>query len=449
MRRRAFPRPIGRTVLCLLFACGPAVLSWGGEPWWPQFRGPLGEGHADVDRLPLTWSETEHVAWKTPLPGRGWSSPVVGDGMVWMTTAVEIEAPPEVVKEQQAKRTDRQPIVVCRRVDFFALGVDLAGGKLRHKILLFSSEFPQAIHALNSYASPTPVLDHDRLYCHFGTFGTACVDTATGKIVWTNRSIKVQHENGPGSTPVLWKDKLIVHFDGSDRQSIVAFDARSGDVAWRTPRSGEMRDNPQFKKAYGTPLIVPVAGRPMLLSPAADWLYAYDPDTGKELWKMSYGRLGFSNVPRPVTGHGLIYISTSFGQTSLLAVRPAARRGTIEWEWTRQVPRMSSPVVVGDEIYFVSDRGIATCLDARSGKQRWVKRLGGNYSASPLAAGGRIYFFSRGNDSKKCTTTVIAASPHFRRLAKNVLDGSFYASPAAIEGALILRTDQALYRIEE
>ena len=447
--RCGFLKALSRTFLVAGVLLSAAATVRGEDPSWPQFRGAGGQGSVEVDRLPLHWSESENVTWKTLLPGRGWSSPVIGDGMIWVTTAIEIEAPPDVIKKREAERTDRQPIVVCERVDFLAIGIDLESGKIRHKVPLFSAEFPQVIHALNSYASPTPVLSGNRLYCHFGAFGTCCVDAREGRILWVNRDIEVKHENGPGSTPVLWHDKLIVHFDGIDKQFVVAFDANTGAVAWETVRSGTLRSNPQYRKAYATPLILAIRGKDTLISPGADWVYAYDPETGEERWKTSYGRLGFSNVARPVAGHGLVFVSTSFGATSLLAIRPLATEGKIEWEYTRQVPRVSSPVLLGDELFFVSDRGIATCLDAPSGKTRWVKRLGGNYSASPLAALGRIYFFSRKNDDGKCVTTVIESSRKFRRIAKNELDGSIFASPAAIEGALILRTDRALYRIEE
>ena len=207
---------------------------------------------------------------------------MIGEGIVWMTTAIETAAPAAVAEKFQAARRDRQPITVCARVEFYALGVDLDSGKLRHRIFLFARDDPQPIHALNSFASPTPVWKDGRLYCHFGTYGTCCLDTRTGKRRWLNQSIQIQHENGPGSSPVLWKNKLIVHFDGSDQQWIVAFDADSGRIAWKTARSGKLRDVPDFRKAYGTPLIMPVAGKMLVISPAADWVYAYDPDTGKE-----------------------------------------------------------------------------------------------------------------------------------------------------------------------
>ncbi len=410
---------------------------------WRQFRGPAGQGHAENSALPLRWNEQQNVTWRTPIPGRAWSSPVIEHGVIWLTTALDTPASEEEIKRQQDRRTDRQPILVAARVDFRAIGVDAQTGKILHDHFLFSQKFPQAIHALNSYASPTPIIENGKLYCHFGSYGTCCLDVASGKLDWASRDVQVKHENGPGSTPVLWHDLLITHFDGIDVQEVVAFDKHSGKIVWRTRRSGELRENPQFRKAYATPLIVPVAGRELLISPAADWVYAYEPATGKEIWKVAYGDLGFSNVPRPVAGHGLLYVCTSFGRSKVLAIDLAATPPKIAWECKRQAPRMPSPILVGEELYFISDSGIATCLAAKTGKPHWVKRLGGNYSASPLFSNGRIYFLSR-----EGIVTVIQAGPKYKKLAENRLDGKLMASPAVLGDTLFLRTDRALYRIE-
>ena len=436
-----------RPLLAALVSIG--AIGWSdagcqGQDWsWPQFRGPDGQGHAGVRDLPLHWSESKNVAWKTPLEGRAWSSPVIENGIIWVTTAIVITATKEESEKQQAKRSDRNPIRVASKVDFHAIGVDVNSGKILHNFFLFSKDRPQAIHSLNSYASPTPIIQDKKLYCHFGANGTCCLDTTNGKLVWLNREIQVAHENGPGSTPVLWKNLLIAHMDGIDRQMIAAFNKDTGKVVWQTARSGAMRDNPQYKKAYATPLIVTVDSKPVIISPAADWVYAYEPATGKELWKVTYKDLGFSNVARPVTGHGMVFVCTCFGRGKIMALRLSLNEPEVVWEYNRQTPKMPSPVVLGDELFFVSDSGIVTCLEARTAKPRWVERLGGNYSASPLAAGNRVYFFSR-----EGVATVVAGGGKFEQLAKNTLDGQFMASPAVIPGALILRTDKALYRIE-
>ena len=414
---------------------------------WPEWRGPGAQGHAmEAHDLPVTWSEADTIAWKTPLPGRGWSSPVIAGSQIWMTTAIETE----ISEEEKQKRVEGlaggQSLNVSGPVSLHAVCVDRESGKLLHDVELMVVDEPQPIHSLNSYASPSPILVDGRLYCHFGDFGTAAVDTREAKVVWKNRDQRLNHENGPGSTPLLWNDKLIFHCDGSDRQSIVALDTATGAVAWKTDRSGELRSDPQLKKAYGTPLLLTLDGQEVLISPAADWVYGYDPATGRELWKMSYGVLGFSIVPRPVTAHGLLYMSTSFMQPELLALKLGAAQTAPEivWREKKGAPTMSSPLVVGDELYMVSDKGVATCLDAKTGEAVWAERLGGNFSSSPLFADGRIYVGNRDGD-----TFVIKPGRTFTLEATNHLEGQIMATPAAIDRAIYLRTDKAIYRIEK
>jgi sugar lactone lactonase YvrE/enterochelin esterase-like enzyme len=440
------PRRISITAVTVLAGClglpAPAAAQE-----WPQWRGPGAQGHATTARdLPVTWSESENVAWKTPLPGRGWSSPVISASQIWMTTAIETEISEEEKKKRLEGVAAGQPLNVSGPVSLHAICVDRGTGRLLHDLELIVVKDPQPIHTLNSYASPTPVLEGGRLYCHFGDFGTACVDTAAAKVVWARRDQRLNHENGPGSTPVLWKDRLIFHCDGSDRQSIVALDAATGAVAWQTDRSGELRADPQLKKAYGTPLVLSLGGRDVVVSPAADWLYGYDPATGKELWKMGYGGLGFSIVPRPVVAHGLLFLSTSFMQAETLAVRlgDGATAPEIVWRERKGAPSMPSPLVVDDDLYLVTDKGVATCLDARTGAVVWSERLGGNFSSSPLHADGRIYVGNR--DGK---TFVIKPGRTFTLEATNQLDGQIMATPAAIDTAIYLRTDKAVYRIEK
>jgi outer membrane protein assembly factor BamB len=369
----------------------------------------------------------------------------MADSRVWMTTAIEREATPE----ERARATDGKKMAgqlsVTGGLTIRAVCVDAATGNIIHDIELLTVANPQPIHKLNSFASPSPVLGPGRLYVHCGDFGAACVDTATGNVLWRNRELRLNHENGPGSTPVLWKDKLIVHLDGSDVQSIAAYDTATGKVVWQTPRSGTLRDDPDLKKAYGTPVILELGGHDVVISPAADWLYAYDPATGRELWKMSYGVLGYSIVPRPVRSGDLLYMSTSFNQPELLAVRLSGPTNApeIAWKEKKGAPTMSSPLVVGDLVYMVSDKGVGTCLDAKTGELVWSQRLGGNFSSSPLFADGRIYVGNRDGD-----TFVIEPGKEFRLLAQNHLDGGIFATPAAVGRAIFLRTEHALYRLE-
>ncbi len=434
-------------LFCPLAAAAIALPLAAAEPEWPQWRGPAGQGHAPAAHdLPVTWSQTENVAWKTPLAGRGWSSPVIGDGRIWLTTAIEREATPQEKARALAGNRMAGQLEVSGSVTIRAVCLEQAGGKVLHEVELFTIPDPQPIHKLNSFASPSPVLADGRVFCHCGDFGAACLDAATGEVQWRNRELRLNHENGPGSTPVVWGDKLIVHLDGSDTQSIAAYDTATGAVAWQTPRSGELRDDPQLRKAYGTPLVLSLDDRDVLVSPAADWLYAYDPATGEELWRLGYGVLGFSIVPRPVMAGGLLFMSTSFMQPELLAVKigGADRRPEIVWREKKGTPTMSSPLVVAGLIYMVSDKGVATCLDAASGERVWSERLGGNFSSSPLFADGRIYVGNRDGD-----TFVIRPGRGFDLLATNSLDGAIFATPAAVGRAIYLRTETALYRLEQ
>lgn len=416
---------------------------------WPQWRGPAGLGHApDGSNPPIRWSEDENVVWKTPLPGRGWSSPVIADGIAWMTAAHETPAKPEDAKLRLKKNTGGQPLTLLEDVRLHAIGVDLKTGHIKHDIQLFSVKEPQWVHRFNSYASPTPLIDSGKLYCHFGGLGTACVDTGTAKVIWKNTDpdLNVMHENGPGGSAVLSGKSLIFHLDGSDRQLIAAVDAATGKVKWKTPRSGKLHDNPQLKKAYGTPLIAKIKGEEQVISQGANWLYGYDPADGKELWRLSYGTLGFSNVARGVIAGDRLFLSTGFMRSEMLAIDlpPKTMKPTIAWRYNKAVPKSPSPIVVGNKLYFVADSGgTVTCLDTQGGESVWRERISsGTYWAAPTYANGHIYFHS-----EEGVTTVIKADSEFEVVAENKLDGRHFASAAVTGDDLILRTDKALYRI--
>ena len=407
---------------------------------WPQWRGPDGSGHISGTGYPTSWSETENVAWKTELPGQGHSSPVIDGDAVWLTTATTAPISEEKKKEKLAANTGSQPLTLVGELSMRALCVDRKSGELLHNIELLVHEDPQWTHQINTFASPSPVLDDGKLYCCFGSHGSACLDTKTKKVLWTNQDLVVLHENGPGSTPVVWGDYFIVHCDGSDVQYIAALNKQTGKLAWKTKRSGEMNDNPQLQKAYGTPLVVTIDGQDQLISPAADWLYAYDPATGEELWKLNYGLLGFSIVPRPVFGHDTIYFSTSFMKAQIQAVKVEDGKPRILWTHDKGAPKIPSPILVGDELYFVNDKGIATCLDAATGKWHWETRLPSQVDRSPTYADGHLYFHNREGE-----TFVVAPGPEFNLLHTNRLDGGHWASMAGADGAFYVRTDKAFY----
>ena len=424
---------------------GPAV---GRAPdSWPQFRGPSGQGQGGDGELPLTWSESENVLWQTPVPGKGWSSPVIADGRIWVTVAEETEAD-EDARQALVDAAEKYPIgdemVAYASIRLSAVEFDLATGSQLRKIELFDIDSPPPIHGLNSYASPTPVLVDGRCYCHFGTFGTACVDVATGDVVWRRR-FEINHIVGPGSSPILHEGRLIIPCDGGDQQFVVALDAATGDTAWKKDRPLIRNSDPDNRKAFATPLAIEVEGRDQVVIPGAQWFIAYDPADGEEIWRVDHGA-GFSNVPAPAYDGRHVYLNTGFGRPQLWAVRPDGQGDVTEthvaWRELQQVPAMSSPVVADGRLYMVSDGGVVSCLNAEDGKTLWRERAPGKYSASPLLAGGRLYFCSH-----EGRTTVLAAGPEFQLLAENDLDGMLMASPAVVDGDLILRTDSRLLRI--
>lgn len=428
------------TVLVIATSAGAAE--------WKQFRGPDGQGHSDVKNLPLTWSETENVQWKTAIPGRGWSSPVLDGNTIWMTTAVEEVLSGEALEKARQDRLGGNPMAkqmsLVGSVSLRAISVDARTGKLLTDVELMAVKNPPAIHTLNSYASPTPILDGNLLFCHFGELGTACLDTYTGNVVWKT-VLPAAHSVGAGSSPVVSGELFIVPCDGTDQQYVVGLDKRTGDQVWKTKRPGMSGTNSDFHKAYSTPLLVNAAGKDQVVAPGAQWVVAYEPQTGREIWRVRHGN-GFSNVPRPVVANDLVCICTGFMQPQLLAIRMDGQGDVTEshiaWKIPKSIPTMPSPVVVGDEIYYVTDQGVATCANARNGEVIWTHRLGGNYSASPLAAAGRIYFSNREGE-----TTVIRPGREYEELAVNKLDGQHMASPAVLEESLLLRTGTHLYRI--
>ena len=427
-----------------LTACGSLLA----KDEWPQFRGPDGTGVSKASGLPTTWSETSNVRWKSPVSGKGHSSPVISDNQIWLTSSVEIPLSAEEKQRKLAANPDAKNLKLAGSLSLRAICLDRESGKVLHDVELLKVSEPEPIHALNSYASPTPLLENDRLYCHFGTYGTVALDAKTAAIAWTNTEHKIEHQNGPGSSPASSGDLLVINFDGMDKQYVAALAKQTGKTVWSTTRTGTMDNRPDLKKAYCTPVVWQDATGTQVISPGANWVYGYDAKTGRELWKASYGMLGFSTVPRPIIGHGMVFVATSFMKSRLVAVKLGGSGDVTEshiaWKSDKQVPQKPSLLLVGDELYFISDGGVTTCLDAKTGTELWQQRMPGQYSASPLFVDGRIYFFSQEGKA-----TVIAPGKEYKELAVNQLEGSFMASPAIAGKAMFLRTETHLYRIEQ
>lgn len=392
---------------------------------WPQFRGPGGQGHSAIP-LPLTWAEDKNVAWKTPIPGKGWSSPVVAGGKAWVTTAVTAAG--------------------GGGASLRLLGVDLKTGKVDQNVELFSIAKVPALHARNTPASPTPAVVGDRVIASFGVAGVGCVEATTGKVLWRVENLKVDYETGAGSSPVPYKERVILNCDGTDAQFVVALDAATGKELWRTPRNGAAKKIPNERRAFSTPLVIRVGDKDQVVIPGAQCVYSYDPETGKELWRVTY--TGFSNVPRPVFANGLVVISTGYFAHELLAIRPDGTGDVTEthvaWRFKKAVPNISSAVAVGGSLYIISDQGILTCLDGTTGASKWTARLSGTNTASPLAHGETIYAFT--DDG---TAVLFKAGAKFEQVGKNSLDGRIQATPAVIAGGLLVRTEGALYLVSE
>ena len=413
---------------------------------WPQWRGPDASGHAFEGKFPSEWSANKNLIWKTSLPGRGHSSAVHENGLIWITTAIETPASEKEKQERLKENDGLSTVTVLSEVSLRALQVDPKTGKISQNIEVIRKKQPQWVHHLNSYASPSPVIEANRLYLHFGAYGNACLDSSSGEIIWKNtqKELWVMHENGPGSSPIIFENLLIFHLDGSDKQSVVALYKDTGKIAWQTKRSGKMKENPQLQKSYSTPIITNFNGQPILISCSADWVYGYNPRNGEELWKINYGVLGFSNVARPVIGHGMFYISTCFMKAEVHAYRyEGLDKPKLAWKMIKGAPKMPSPVLVGKQLYVMNDGGILTCVHAISGEVEWRERIGGEFSASPTFANGLIYFSDR-----EGKTTVNKPDTKLNIVTENELDGTAHmASITPYENSFLLRSEKGLYRI--
>jgi outer membrane protein assembly factor BamB len=422
-----------RTLALILLS---AVLSPVLRADWPEFRGPQGDGHVagKLIGLPLHWSETNNVKWKTEIPYQGISTPVLMAGQVWLTTAT------------------------AEGNDFFAICVDAESGKIRFNEKIFHSDNPESLgngKGMNTYATPSAVLEPGRAYVHFGSFGTACLDTKTAKVIWKRDDLPCRHYRGPSSSPVLFENLLILTMDGANLQYHVALDKNSGKTIWKTNRSvawndenvpGQMAKDGDLRKAHSTPLIVTVAGKPQMLSAGAKAAYGYDPRDGRELWRVEHP--DYSVAPRPLFKDGLAFIVTGFNKRELWAVKTDGHGNVTDsavvWKLKTRVGKYASPILVDGLIYTASDESFITCLEADTGQTVWTERVGGKYAASPIYGDGRLYLFSQ-----EGTALVVKPGRTLEVLATNTLANGCMASPAVDGKALLVRTKTHLYRIED
>ncbi len=401
--------------VCILFAdIGIAQQNW------PEFRGPSADGHADDAKLPLDFDASK-ISWELPIHGKGWSSPVIWDDQIWLTTATE------------------------DGTEMSVIGVDLTSGKKIHDFVIFKNEKPDFCHPTNSYASPTPVIEEGRLYVHFGSYGSACIDTDSAEIIWQRRDLECDHFRGPGSSPILHRNLMIVAFDGADQQYVVALNKTTGETVWKNDRDIKYgTDNGDFKKAYGTGAIFEVNGQPLLIYPSAIATIAYDPMTGEQVWIAYHAGMNVSARPL-MTDNGLVILTNGMGK--MLAIKPEGKGDISEthiaWQASKAIPRRSSPILVDGMMYMSEDKGILSCADPATGEAVWTKRVGGTYAASPIHANGKLYFFSI-----EGKIHILKPGKAFDLVKKTELGDGFNASPAVSGNRLVLRSISKLYCLE-
>lgn len=402
---------------------------------WPEFRGPRGDGHVPGNPgLPLHWSETNNVKWKTEIPLQGISAPVIMDGKVWLTTATP----------------DGH--------DFFVICIDANTGKVRLNEKLFHHDNPESLgngKGMNTYATPSAAVEPGRVYVHFGSFGTACLDTGTSKVLWKRDDLPCRHYRGPSSSVVLFENLVILTFDGANLQYHAALDKKTGKTVWKTDRSvkwndehvpGQMAKDGDLRKAHSTPLIVAVGGKPQMISPGAKAAYGYDPRDGREIWRVEHE--DYSVAPRPVFENGLAFITTGFNKRELWAVKTdltgVVTDSAIVWKLRKGVDKYASPILVDGLLYTASDESFITAVEAATGQVVWTERVGGKYAASPIYSDGRLYFFSQEGPA-----LVVKPGRTLNVLATNTLAAGCMASPAADGNSLYVRTKTHLYRLQD
>ncbi len=404
---------------------------------WPVRTGPTLNGHVaeqDAKDLPTEWSEDpkKNIAWKLELEGFGHSAAIVGHNRIWLTSATKDG------KEQ------------------FFYAIDQATGKVIHHKRLFENADPEPLlNAVNTYASPSCALEDDAVYVHFGTYGTAKLDPKTANIVWERKDIKCRHFRGPGSSPIIFRNLLILTFDGIDAQFVTALNKETGETVWRTNRStdyGDLDDNGQpklegdLRKAYGTPSIHEVNGRTQIVSIGSRAAFGYDALTGEELWTIRHDDFNASSPPSFFENHAII--NTGSGRSNLVSVKlDETTRGDVSkshvvWDRDKGNSDLSAPILVGERIFSVMNNGVLNCVNVRNGEEIWKDRIKGTFTASPIAANGHLYFC---NEEGDCY--VVKAADQFELVSTNHLAEGMRASPSAADGRLFLRTFTHLYAI--
>lgn len=430
------------TAARLCFAAIAAATTLAAQPattpvFWPDKNGPTFDGIVPAQAaagVPLEWNADtgKNIVWKTGLEGEGHSTPVIGGDLLWFTAATE-----DGTKQ-------------------FVYGIDRHSGKILHHILVFDNPAPEPLgNPLNNYASPSPVLEEDALYVHFGTYGTARLDPATGKKLWERRDINVRHYRGPGSSPIIYQNLLILTFDGIDQQFVTALDKKTGATVWKTDRTTNYEDldkegkptrDGDMRKAFHTPSVFELGGRKTLVSVGSRAAFGYDVMTGKELWTIRHG--GFNAAIRPLLAGNVLVINTGSERAHMIGVRVDEKmsgditESHVLWDHEKRNASESCSVLINGLLFQTNRGGIVTCVRAATGEDVWESRFSGQHLPSPIAAGDRIYFSNDRGD-----TRVIRAAEKFELLAENKLPDAMTSSPAVADGALFIRTKKELFKI--
>jgi outer membrane protein assembly factor BamB len=397
---------------------------------WPQFRGPDGDGHATAKNLPLKWNSSTNIAWRVKIPGSGWSSPSLYQGRIYLTTAVVTAG------DEASPKADRSLRALC---------LNATTGHVEWDREVFAQEgakAPDTIHRKNGHASPTPLVVDGKVYVHFGHQGTACLDLE-GKKLWENRKFYYEPRHGNGGSPILVDGKLIFACDGTVEQYILALNASNGDIAWKFKRLTEAKS----KFAFATATVITVDGKKQVISPGADIVNALDPATGKEIWRAAYE--GYSIVPKPVFGDGLVYVSSAFDTPEVLAIDPTGTGdvtgSNVKWVESKYAPKTPSMIFDDGLLYLVTDAGMVACREAKSGKLLWQSdRVLRDCSASPILSEGKLYAL---DEFGKCA--ILAAGRQYKLIGVNELsDERTLASMAVDDGTIYLRGEKYLYCIK-
>jgi outer membrane protein assembly factor BamB len=426
--RRAYQHNF-RIILIFFLSLSSFISSNGQQDNWTHFRGNSLNGKSAEKNVPLSWNDSTNIAWKTKISGKGWSSPVIYENQIWLTAASE---------------DGKQLFGQC---------FDFRSGKEILKIKVFQPDKVLPKHDINSYATPTPCIEKGFVYLHFGTYGTACLRTEDGSEVWTRTDLNCDHVQGPASSPVIYKNLLILHMEGTDVQYIIALDKTTGKTVWRTDRPAVCWDKLPVigKKSYITPLIVSINGKDLLISNGSAACIAYDPETGKEIWRVVQGE--DSTIAMPFAENGFVYFYMGFvtqkdGEqySELLAVDPTGKgdvtNSRVLWRFKSPILQLLTPLIENGLIYTVDSKNNMFCIDGLSGKTIYTKRLTKKYNASPVCAGGNIFFTSTDGEMM-----IIKEGKKLEIVSRNKIHGDVYATPAILRNSIILRTKDSLLKI--